>query len=90
MLLYPDMNKLVEATFKIYETGNMVKIYRYNENKTGVYLSPNKPRIYDVDIEYFVDEFKRIKGYELIETRRQVKERVLGNFDEAYQTIKYI
>ena len=83
------MNELVEAKFKT-QAGNIVKIYRHSEGKTGVCVASNTPDVYDVDVESVFSQFaKNKKHYKLVETTRQVKERVLGNADEAYKVMEY-
>jgi hypothetical protein len=82
-------NGLVEAKFKIIGSGNLVKLYRHSKGKTGVYMAPHQPRIYNVDVEAFYYQFQKQKGYELIETTRQIKEREFGNADEAYEVTKF-
>jgi hypothetical protein len=83
------MNKLVQAIFK---RDNMtVKLYRHSVGKTGMFVSYSNAqsthqKIWDVDVEAFFMQFSKLPEYELLETVRQVRERELGNSDEAYET----
>ena len=84
-------NQLIEALYKVKDTDRTIKVYRHSENVTGVYMAPNQPILYNVDVEaYFYAFQKHVENnhldYELVSTRRQVKERELGNSDEAYET----
>jgi hypothetical protein len=80
------MNKLVEAKFST-EWGE-VKIYRRLENETGVFkVKDGQIQTFDVGIEDFFYQFQ--KHYELIEITHQVKQRELGNADEAYVVTKF-
>jgi hypothetical protein len=78
------MNKLVEAKF-MSPKGNLIKVWN-NSGQTGMWVEGHS-KIYPVGIESFVSRMEQ--KYELIEMTRQVRERVLGNADFAYEITSF-
>lgn len=71
------------------KNGNILKVYHHSGGKTGVHMTPHKPITYDVSIELFFYAFVQKQGYEVLETTRQIKERKLGKYDDAYEVTKF-
>jgi hypothetical protein len=80
------MNKLVEAKF-MSDDGHMVRFYNKN-GETGIWTQGHSIS-YPVDLEAFVSAFEKSGKGELVEMTRQVRERELGNVDQAYEVTKF-
>ena len=80
------MNKLVEAKFLV-EKDMIATVYNRN-GETGVYVDGHT-KTWPIDIEAFVSAFEKSGKGELIEMTRQVRERVLGNADIAYEVTRF-
>lgn len=80
------MNEPVEARFIDHKNGLNIRMYRHSEGKTGIFVVDTATtKIFDISMEAFFYTLSKKEGYELVEMTTQVRERELGNADEAYE-----
>lgn len=82
-----EMKKLVEARYR--RNGFEVKIYRYTDGQTGIYVKEHGTKIFDIELEAFYNQINKNREFELLESTIQIKPRTLGNADEAYETTTF-
>ena len=93
------MNELVEAWLRG-EYNGLIKVYRHSPGKMGVWVIEISGQEYhkilskteftgEVNIVQMMVHKLQSEGFELLITERQIKERVLGNADEAYETTEF-
>jgi hypothetical protein len=94
------MNELVEAWLRGEDNG-LTKVYRHSPGKMGVWVpKTNSEEEYhqifgkgelagEVNLVEMVVHKMMNEGFELLIMERQVKERVVGNADEAYETTEF-
>ena len=64
----------------------MIKVY-VNGEQTGVYrYEGGEVNVFNVGIEAMTHQFDKDQDFELVEQVKQIRERELGNGDQAYIT----